>query len=145
MYNLDSDLLLGRPRIRLVKDGAAQQAAIRSARRVPGAILLRLDSVNDRDAAEALRGARIEVPREALEPVADGEYYHCDLEGCEVRAGGERIGVVARVVSYPTCDSLVVARAAGEIEVPLTDAYVAAVDLTARTIELSSLPDSLPE
>jgi len=68
--------------------------------------------------------------------------YHCDLEGCAVRAGVALVGRVARVASYPTCDALVVQRPdGGTIEVPLTDAFVARIDVVGELIELSSLPE----
>src|SRR5947209_4572636 len=105
-------------------DGSVRPDRIRSARPVPDAILVTFESTRDRDAAEGLRGARVEVPRSVLPPPGPGEAYHADMIGCEVRLGGARIGTVARVVSYPTCDALVV-QAEPTIEVPLTDAYVA--------------------
>jgi 16S rRNA processing protein RimM len=142
VYNLESDVLLRRPKIRLVLgDGSVRRDAIRSVRRVPGAMLARLESVADRDQAEALRGARVEVPREELGEAADGEYFHCDLEGCEARLDGVGIGAVARVVSYPTCDALVVLRDGHELEVPLTPAYVARIDVSSGIIELIALPE----
>ena len=40
-----------------------------------------LPGVEDRDAADALRGTEVWVPRSALPPPAEGEYYWVDLEG----------------------------------------------------------------
>lgn len=142
VYNLESDLLLGRPPLRLrLADGSLRAERIKSIRRVPGAMLARLESIGTRDDAEAVRGATLEVPRSALGKLSDGEVYHCDLEGCEVRHG-EVIGRVVRVLSYPTCDALVVERADGTtLEVPLTDAFVERTDVEAGVIELSGLPE----
>src|SRR4029079_10417673 len=75
VYNQDSDLLLRRPAVRLLlADGSERDAVITSARESNKAILLKLADVGDRDAAEALRGARIAVPRDAFPPVAEGEF-----------------------------------------------------------------------
>ncbi len=120
--------------------GARREVRFASVREVPGGLLVTLAGVVDREGAEALRGAQVEVPRASLEPAADGEFYFCDVEGCDVFLGDERIGSVERVVSYPTCDCLLVAKAGGgRVEVPLTDGYVAKVDVAALRIELASL------
>jgi 16S rRNA processing protein RimM len=142
VYNLDSDLLLERPRIRLVeRDGNVRATKFRSIRRVPGAMLARLDGVDDRDAAEALRGARVEVERRVLgEADEEDEHFVCDLVGCRVRAGGEDIGEVVGFESYPTCDALVVERReGGRFELPLTASFVLSIDEEARLIEADHL------
>ena len=41
----------------------------------------RLEGVEDRSAAEALRGSLVEIDRSALPPLDEGEYYHADLIG----------------------------------------------------------------
>jgi 16S rRNA processing protein RimM len=83
----------------------------------------------------------LEVPRSALGKAGEGEVFHCDLEGCEVHRDG-LVGRVARVLSYPTCDALLVERGDGStLEVPLTDAFVARIDVEAGVVELSDLPD----
>ena len=53
--------------------------------RVHGAMLVaELEGVASRDAASALRGAEVGVPRESLPSLADGEYYQSDLVGMGV-------------------------------------------------------------
>lgn len=142
LYNPDSDLLARRPRLRLrLGDGSLRDATITSAREVNKAILVRLADVEDRDAAEALRGAEILVPREAFPALEDGEFYACDLEGARaVMSSGEEIGTVTGLASYPTCDVLVIERSSGgRVEVPLLDPYVGAVDVAARKVEIRTL------
>jgi 16S rRNA processing protein RimM len=143
IYNLESDLLLGRPPVVLrLPDGSRRPDRLSAVRRVEGAMLVRLESARDRDAVEALRGAVVEVPRSALGELGDGEVYHCDLEGCVVRLAEALVGRVTRVATYPTCDALVVERAEGPtLEVPLTDAFVVRIDVAAGVVELSSLPE----
>ena len=43
-----------------------------------------IPGIEDRDAADALRGAELYVPRSALPPPKDGEFYWIDLEGMRV-------------------------------------------------------------
>ena len=48
-----------------------------------GQVIARLDGVEDRAAAEALKGVRLYVPRGALPAPGDDEYYHADLVGLQ--------------------------------------------------------------
>ncbi len=153
VYNQGSDLLLRRPPAKLrLPDGAERDLSIQAAREVNKAILVRLTGVSDRDAAEALRGALIMVPRDAFPPLDEGEFYACDLEGARaVLASGEDVGYVAGLESYPTCDVLLIDRVesgpaeAGKkrrparLEVPLTEAYVASVDVERGVVYLVTL------
>ena len=61
----------------------------------------RFAEISDRNAAEALRGELVTVPRSALPPLGEGEYYHADLIGlpCESREG-EALGRVAAVEKF---------------------------------------------
>jgi len=141
LYNPDSELLLGRPPIRLIMpDGSRRAGELLEVRSAPGALLVRIEGVDDRDAADALRGAEVAVDRAELGPVADGEYYFCDLEGCRVGLEAEPIGSVLRVMSYPTCEVLLVAREGKPaLEVPFTERYVGEVNIAARSIVLATI------
>lgn len=52
---------------------------LRSLRGGAGGMIARFAEVVDRTAAEALRGTALTVPRDALPPLDEGEYYHADL------------------------------------------------------------------
>lgn len=71
-------------------------------------IVLTLPGIDDRDAAEALRGTEVWVPRAALPPPAPGEYYWVDLEGLRVRnLEGADFGTVSHLFSTGANDVLV--------------------------------------
>ncbi|MEO6224367.1 MAG: ribosome maturation factor RimM [Sphingomicrobium sp.] len=75
----------------------------------------RFEGVADRAAAEALRGSLIEVERDSLPPLADGEYYHADLLGvAAVDRDGTPVGTVAAVENYGAGDLLEIALASGK-------------------------------
>ncbi|GAA4017335.1 ribosome maturation factor RimM [Sphingomonas swuensis] len=75
----------------------------------------RLEGVSDRNAAEALRGTLIEVERDALPPLDDGEYYHADLVGLPCTDGqGVLLGSVHSVENYGAGDLLDVELANGK-------------------------------
>jgi len=70
----------------------------------------RFEGVDDRSAAEALRGSLVEVDRSALPPLEEGEYYHADLIGLPaVDRDGNSIGRVAGVENYGAGDLLEIA------------------------------------
>ncbi|MFT3771321.1 MAG: ribosome maturation factor RimM [Minicystis sp.] len=139
VYNPDSNLLAQRPRTRLrLPDGTTRDVSIVSVRDVNKALLVRLAGVEDRDAAEALRGAEVCVPRASFPPLEEGEFYACDVEGARaVMKGGEEIGYVTGLASYPTCDVLLIERTGGaRLEVPLLNPYVGSVDVEGGVVEI---------
>jgi len=77
--------------------------------------IARFAEIGDRSAAEALRGALLTVPRAALPPLGDGEYYHADLIGlaCE-SAAGEALGTVVAVENFGAGDLLEIERPGGK-------------------------------
>jgi 16S rRNA processing protein RimM len=67
----------------------------------------RFEGVGSREAAEALRGSLVEVDREALPPLEEGEYYHADLLGLTCFSEeGETIGSVVGVDNFGAGDLL---------------------------------------
>ena len=69
----------------------------------------------DRNAAEALRGTELTVPREALPPLAEGEYYHADLIGLPcVSTEGEDLGTCVAVENFGAGDVIEVERKDGK-------------------------------
>lgn len=79
------------------------------ARETAKGLVARFPGVEDRDAAEALRGCELWVPREALPPPADGEFYWVDLEGLRVQTlEGVELGMVSHLFSTGANDVVVV-------------------------------------
>lgn len=67
----------------------------------------RFEGVADRSAAEALRGSLVEIDRDALPPLAEGEYYHADLIGLPcVDGDGAPAGQVVAVENFGAGDLL---------------------------------------
>jgi 16S rRNA processing protein RimM len=76
--------------------------------------IARFAEIADRSAAEALRGTLLTVPRDALPPLEEGEYYHADLLGLPcVTAGGRMLGTVAAVENFGAGDIVEIERADG--------------------------------
>jgi 16S rRNA processing protein RimM len=99
--------------------------------------ILRLDGVDQREALEPLRGQELRVPRSAAPPLEDDEYWVEELEGCAVRDGDTEVGVVKRLLEYPSCELLEVRReGAGDLLVPLVRDAIRSIDVKARVIEV---------
>jgi 16S rRNA processing protein RimM len=94
--------------------------------------------MTDRNAAEALRGQSLYVPRDRLPATGEDEYYHEDLVGLAATAAdGRELGKVVAVLNYGAGDILEIATGDGGSElVPFTRAAVPTVDLAARTVEV---------
>lgn len=72
-----------------------------------GGAIARFAEVADRTAAEKLRGTALTVPRSALPPLAEGEYYYADLIGLPaVSTSGEALGECIAVENYGAGDVL---------------------------------------
>jgi 16S rRNA processing protein RimM len=85
--------------------------------------IARFAEVPDRTAAEALRGQLVTVPRSALPPLGEGEYYHADLIGlpCET-VEGETLGRVVAVEDFGAGDLLEIEKPDGrKTMVPFRD------------------------
>jgi 16S rRNA processing protein RimM len=126
--------------ITLVRRGEPSVHRVRSARRADKAVLLSLEGVSDRDAAEALRGATVCVPRESLPAVEEGEYYLCDLVGARVVApDAVLVGEVVEVRVHPTVDTLVIRTPDGKVvEQAISEPWIRNVDTEHKLVELSS-------
>jgi len=108
-------------------------------------VLVKFAGVVDRDAAEALRGCRLYLPRDALPPPDDEEYYHADLIGLDAVLGdGTRLGRVHAVHDFGAGDCLEIVRPAGPpAMVPFTRTVVPVVDLESGRLVIDPPPGLL--
>ena len=111
---------------------------VMQAREQGDAVVATVEEVTERDAAQALKGARIYVPRTSFPTPADGEFYWVDLIGLTVatRDGPELGLVVGLIETGPHCVLRIqsIDAAAPECLIPFVDAYVLGVDLPGRRI-----------
>jgi 16S rRNA processing protein RimM len=101
-----------------------------------GVVIVRLAGVHDRNHAEALRGQRLYLPRAALPPPQDEEFYHADLIGlAAVLADGTELGRVRAIHDFGAGDMLEIERHdAPPAMVPFTRAVVPMVEIAARRL-----------
>ena len=142
-HGLDGSFFVTRPRPPLLELGATLRIGddAREIVRRAGTDdkpIVRLDGVDAREAAEALRGQELLVPRSAAPPLDDDEYWPEDLEGCAVTDGDVEIGVVRALIGYPSVDVLEVEReGADPLLVPMVRDAIRSVDVAAKRIDVS--------
>jgi 16S rRNA processing protein RimM len=112
---------------------------VREAKDHSGTVVATAHEVDDRDTAEALRGARVFVPRSSFPTASEDEYYWVDLIGLSVvNREGVQLGTVKELLSTGPQTVLVLAYEdegkAQERMIPFVAVYVDAVDLPGRTI-----------
>ncbi|HTU78689.1 MAG TPA: ribosome maturation factor RimM [Solirubrobacteraceae bacterium] len=110
-HGLDGSFYVTRPRARLLGLGAELTVAGRVAKIVRRAgtaqrPIVRLEGVEDRAGAEALRGEQLSVAGEHAPALEPGEWWAHELEGCEVLDGERLLGAVSRLIELPSCEAL---------------------------------------
>ena len=127
------------------RNGPERPFVVESVRDHVGRLLVRLEGVADRNAADALRGTLFLVDTTDLPPIDDpDEFYDHELEGLRVRTvAGADVGVVAEVLHTAAGELLSVKTGEGaEVLVPFVGAIVTSVSRQDRLIEIDP-PDGL--
>ncbi len=152
-YSADPDALFSSKRWYLLpaEKGAKTFAgpvklAIREAKEHSDSVVACAQDVPDRNAAEALRGARIFVARSSFPTPEKDEYYWVDLIGLDVvNREGLALGTVRELLSTGPQTVLVIGYELDgkphERMIPFVSAYVDEVDLAARRIRVDWQPD----
>src|SRR3954454_8159699 len=120
------------------RDKSERTFVVDSMREHGGRLLVRLDGVASRDAADALRGSLFIVDTADLPPIEDpDEFYDHQLEGLRVRTvSGRDVGAVAEVLHTAAGELLSVKTDAdAEVLVPFVSAIVTSVSLTDGIVE----------
>jgi len=137
------------PSVRLVREEGDERPreypveSVRPGR--SGECRLRLRGVTDRDAALALRGARVLARSDQLQSLAPGEFYAYELVGCEVfEADGRAVGTVRSVLETGGHDVLEIEALEGGVAlVPAKEPLLAEVDVAGRRIVVDAPPGLL--
>ncbi|CAN7367722.1 ribosome maturation factor RimM [Mycolicibacterium frederiksbergense] len=127
------------------RGGPERSFVIDTVREHGGRLLVRLNGIGDRNAADELRGTLFLVESGDLPPIEDpDEFYDHQLEGLAVRTvAGEVLGTVTEVLHTAAGELLSIKRPDGaELLVPFVSAIVTAVSLAEGTIDIDP-PDGL--
>jgi 16S rRNA processing protein RimM len=142
-HGLDGSFYVTRANPRLLAEGSEVSVAGRTLRIVRRAgadarPIVRLGGVEDRAAAEALRGEPLTVTAAHVPTLAEGEWWAHELRGCAVFDGERQVGTVGELLELPSCEVLDVSRHDGRrLLVPMVRDAVREVDVAARRIDVS--------
>jgi 16S rRNA processing protein RimM len=128
------------------RTGARRQVRVVRSGPAPTGRRVAFEGFGDRDAAESLRQARLEVARERVPAAPAGQYYEFELIGCRCvdRRDGE-VGEVVGLVDSAAGPLVEVARpGGGKVLLPFVDKFLVRVDPAARILEWQ-LPEGLIE
>jgi len=151
-HGLDGSFYVTRARPRLLTVGTSVTVSGRTAAIVRRAgteqrPIIRLEGIEDRLAAEALRGMALMVGSLQAPALAEGEWWAHELEGCEVMDGDRLLGTVSRLIELPSCEALEVRRERGgePLLVPMVKDAIRRVEVSAGRIEVDMDFLDLPE
>jgi 16S rRNA processing protein RimM len=101
-----------------------------------GVLLARIEGVEDRNAAERLKGLRLYVRRADLPPPEEDEFYEADLIGLDATLqDGSTFGTIRAVNDFGAGASLEIEDPSGKmVLVPFTNAAVPVVDIANKRV-----------
>ena len=111
---------------------------IKNVRAAGDSLLITLEGIDDMDAANALRGCTIEIPKSERAELPEGEFWISDLIGLTAeRDTGQRLGTVKDIVESGASQLIIIAGTDGkEHMVPANEEFLLGADLTAKTVTL---------
>ena len=115
-------------------------ATINSVEWHKGKAIIKLNTIDSIEDAEKLQGQLVEIHHSQLQILPEGQYYHFQLIGLEVRTTqGESLGKISEILTSPSNDTYVVNGARGEILVPATEDVVKSIDLDKRCLVIEPI------
>ena len=138
-------LVAGRSVLLEAPGGARHEVPVLSATPFRGGlVLVAFQGTNSREAAQALVGSRVLVPRSDLPPPGANEFYYHEILGFEVATvGGESLGSIAETLPTGANDVWVVRGAGREYLIPVIADVVRLIDRAARRVVIEPLPGLL--
>ena len=102
-----------------------------------GCLLLKLEGVDDMNAALAFKGKKVAL-RRADVSLPEGEYFDEELIGLTARdaESGEALGKVDEVLSYPAHKIYAVRGGKDEYLIPAVPAFIAGIDVPGGTMDV---------
>ncbi len=108
--------------------------------RIDRFVYLKLDGVDDRNAAQALVGRNVDIDRVFAAPLEDEfTFYIADVEGCALLADGKRIGIIESVEQFGAADVFTVRCDDGRVlRFPYLKKLLIAFDADKKTFDVIS-------
>ncbi|PQZ96788.1 ribosome maturation factor RimM [Arthrobacter sp. MYb224] len=121
-----------------VIDGPVKTLTVSKSRWNKTILLVAFEEIKDRNTAETLRQARLEIEVTGEEESESDEWYEHELVDLKVMHEGTQVGVITALRTNPAQDLLVFEDNNGEeIYLPFVDEFVPDVDLEAGTLTIT--------
>ena len=146
LYAQDSTNLKEGKVLLLERAGKTIDAAIRRLRYQKDRPVVKLDGIDDRNAAEEIRGMDVSIYASDLEELPEGEHYVRDLIGCKVIdvTDDKEVGILRDVIQNTAQSILDVETAEGRsVLIPAVEAFLRGIDEEAGIIEVELIPGFL--
>ncbi len=132
----DSPSLVSRGRSVILRGrGGESEVLLEEIRPLRDLWVATFQGIKSREAAEALKGYEICIPRASAPPLPDASYYHYDMLGLKVQTEtGEGLGEIVDILPSDAHDLYVVRRDAGEWLLPAVRAFILRVDLARQVM-----------
>ncbi len=135
LYNKESSALEGCEQITLCSDHQQRVVQVNHLGASGADQLLQIEGVQDRAAAEALRGVRLQLDRAQLEPLEEGQHYYIDLIECQVfDEQNTLLGQVRQVLLIGESEVMEVHSDEGERLIPMSEPWLISVDIRRQRI-----------
>lgn len=146
-YPLSDSARARRAGIRLFADESSEKGWRMTSLKVAGRfVLIRLEGINDKDAADALKGQTFYVDRDQVEPLDEGTWFLADLIGLTVIDEHDVVIGQVREIKYGAAQDVLVIADTGQADVllPAVVPFIQDVDFAAACLHVV-LPDGLLE
>ena len=147
LYSQDSGNLKEGKVLLLERAEKSVSGAIEKVRYQKDKPVVRLTGIEDRNAAEDIRGMDVSIYAKDMEELPEGEHYVRDLIGCrvvDIAQGGAEIGVLKDVIQNTAQSVLDVSTPDGkQVLIPAVDAFLRSIDEEAGVIEVELIPGFL--
>ncbi len=121
--------------------GDGSTLVVAASRRNNEGAVIRFEGVNDRNAAEDLRGADLFVATASRRALGNDEFWPDELIGLEVHSGtGEFVGLVIDYLEGSGQDRLLIRSGDVEFDIPFVKALVPHVDVKGGSIVIHDIP-----
>lgn len=146
LYAQDSTNLKEGKVLLLERAGKTAEAAIKRLRYQKDRPVVKLEGIDDRNAAEEIRGMDVSIYAYDLEELPEGEHYVRDLVGCRVidTKDGREVGILKDVIQNTAQSILEVVTAEGKsVLIPAVEAFLRGIDEEEGIIEVELIPGFL--
>ncbi len=105
-----------------------------------GKVIIKLDTINNIEEAQRLKGQPVEIHHSQLKSLPEGQYYHFQLIGLEVwTTQGEQLGNITKILAAASNDNYVISSTKGEILIPAVEDVIKSIDLDKRRLVIEAI------